>query len=1365
MAEVGVKKDGRSEAGQALCWLHLSDLHVAGEVWQQDLVLKALSRDLPGLLGASGLAPRMVFVTGDISQRGQQRELEAAHRFLAELSDKLGLPAGESLFVVPGNHDVDRARIRRMVQRDQDYVLGLDDPDTFRDEVGQRLGDPRDLESYGDRLAAYCTFTSRLLGPARAVSVDRPWRTDVREPGGLRVGVASLCSAWTCGPDEDRKGRIVLGERQVRAAADEIADAGFRVALLHHPPDWLHTAEDRVVAELLHDRFHLILHGHTHDAGTLARGGPGDRSLVCAAGAAYTGGRWPKGVQAGVWSPEKGETELHLYAYSDRDGGFWHPAEGARKGSKGGVLRLPLWVEGVQVAPTAERDEALAARIAAAAKSVLGNLSFLGVPADTSPKPRSGLSDVFVPLDLEGERQEKGRVKLEEVQGPLFGAAEPAPRLMILGDPGSGKTTLLRHLALSCAEARPPRAPLLLALRDWPGVGQDLVNYMINELTSRYQVSIDRPRLDHLCEDGQAILFIDGFDEVADPGQREWVRDAVSSLAARFPRLPMVATSRIVGYDAAPLNRQEFRHLRLAPFDDDQLRAFVIRWTEATEADPVTRAERRADLISALDAEPRAKELARNPLFATLIALVHQTEARLPGERAQLYELLVRMMLETRPAATHQRFADPRLDEGRQRAVLERLALWMQKGRSGEERGEITIRRADLESVLSDLLIARELADESRASVDALVSRWVAWLAARTGILVEQQAGVFGWLHLSVMEYLAGRALYEQLSVSGDTAVANCVVERHQQAHWRETLLLMLGREARRRVLVDTVIAALLEREGWEVSRRWITATFALACLREELDLSGSLRDRLQAMAARIALDVWPDSWEDARLQLADVLRFGRRHGAAVSRWLDRRLSIATRDDLLGVVILLPRTAGHLMSGLPVERQDRAEQAGTLLELWPGDLWGCWAAEAVSRAGVLGWAMDSLEDVVLCRAQACAERRWTLGSAVTCLSLLRRSGLVDVLVRGAASSNGGQRPPKVISWYGSGVEIDVAPASSQLRMEHQREVRPEIAGRRYFSRDVQRYLWRDASHHFSLELSLVHAKTFPRDYSRDLSLDLANDFERYLSFNASRALIRHFVRDLSQDYTHYLTRDLAHRFVLEFSMDKSDLSLFDLSREVSRDLSRHLFWRPQLLSAYSMRITDTLPWQAFQWAEDEKAALQATSALMIRAAAEAHAGLLPMVGNPDPPARDRAAMLMTLRVQNYWIYLYFEPLVSWLLNHNPLPPESHALLLALGIACHQTLWTWPWGDHWANLSGGDPPDHWLPNFFWHQVQALSTRDPATTTAALTRAEAALDRADWPELAAELRAAILEPTPQEILDLFDDGSGPPARSAT
>ena len=61
---------------------------------------------------------------------------------------------------------------------------------------------------------------------------------------------------------------------------------------------------------------------------------------------------------------------------------------------------------------------------------------------------------------------------------------------------------------------------------------------------------------------------------------------------------------------------------RVAPEQAKSVEHFVRRWYDLVEDDPTTRLRKRVDLLHAFDVEPRAKELARNPLLATLMERV-----------------------------------------------------------------------------------------------------------------------------------------------------------------------------------------------------------------------------------------------------------------------------------------------------------------------------------------------------------------------------------------------------------------------------------------------------------------------------------------------------------------------------------------------------------------------------------------------------------------------------------------------------------------------------------------------------------------------------------------------------------------------
>jgi UDP-2,3-diacylglucosamine pyrophosphatase LpxH len=887
-------------ASGTVAWLHLSDLHMRGEPdWERDVVLRDLRRDLPGLAHKAGIEPQLLFVTGDVAWSGAPREYEAAQQLLDALGEALRFEPRERAFVVPGNHDVDRGQLDLIVAH-QDKVLAMDD-DGFRTEVGRLVTTPRLMRSFGERLHAYCDHTARVLGPARAVVADRPWRSDVVEFQGIRVGVASMCSAWMCGPDDDSKHRrIVLGEAQARELAQELEAAGahLRIALLHHPLDWLHEAEEGVIAGVLRRSFDVVLHGHRHrsEASRLVTHGGG--LVMVEAGAAYAGSGWYHGCSLGHWDAARGELRLVFLTWDEREGGRWRIDSGQ---GEDGVVVLPVGAERlgdrrVREAAALHVTASLVDRLGRAVARVHGQQGFLGLP-DSAPRPHASLGDVFVPQELRASSQELHALEMLLPRWLGAGGAEqPAARVVVLGDPGSGKSTLARFLALRAVEQRSGLVPLLLTVRDWvrEGATEGLLAMAARQAATVLSIPATEEQLGNLCARGAALLVVDGLDEVSGSEAREGLRARIQGFAASHPAVPVIATSRVVGYDDAPLDRQVFETFALEPFDDPRQDQFIERWYAVAEPnDPSERARKRAELIAALEAEPRARQLARNPLLATLIALVHHHQAELPGRRARLYELVVELMLVTWPAARSRKFDE--IDSDRQRVLLERLALHMQMGRGGIRDADVLVRRSDLERMLARL-VGERFSELDPTEAAGRAKRWLRWLEASSGLLVEQQPGRCGFLHLSIMEYMAGRAVLRETSAGGIEAVAELVVMRHEDAAWWETLLLMLGSEADDRRLVTEVALRLLEADVAEL--RDATRFFLLSMLREEVDVDAGVRGQILDAVVHSAA-VSPVgclvhhrptalfSNDFVRL-VEDVACFGRRHGAAVREWLDR---------------------------------------------------------------------------------------------------------------------------------------------------------------------------------------------------------------------------------------------------------------------------------------------------------------------------------------------------------------------------------------------------------------------------------------------------------------------------------------------
>ncbi|HRI72283.1 MAG TPA: metallophosphoesterase, partial [Polyangium sp.] len=151
------------EPAPLFTYLHLSDLHFGlpkpGDRHNQPTVLTALRDEFATLSSKTLPPPEAIFITGDIAYSGKAADYEQASKWIDELLKTLGLTP-DCVFVVPGNHDVNRdidadRKVNRLMRllRDGD---GVDDA----------LVDQDDCDLLLRRKEAYLEFAKRFA-PAR----------------------------------------------------------------------------------------------------------------------------------------------------------------------------------------------------------------------------------------------------------------------------------------------------------------------------------------------------------------------------------------------------------------------------------------------------------------------------------------------------------------------------------------------------------------------------------------------------------------------------------------------------------------------------------------------------------------------------------------------------------------------------------------------------------------------------------------------------------------------------------------------------------------------------------------------------------------------------------------------------------------------------------------------------------------------------------------------------------------------------------------------------------------------------------------------------------------------------------------------
>ena len=239
--------------------VHLSDIHFAGSSGTSihDLdadVRNELLRDATTLTKELGCATG-VAVTGDIAFSGKREQYERAASWLVGFCKAIACRE-ENVWVVPGNHDVDRDRTRRKVTKTLQESIRKKNEAAIDAELREIFSDAQSADALLDPLTDYNAFAARFQC---TITQAAPfWERDLVLACGTTIRLHGLCSVLVSN-EHDARGNIVLGRAQ---ATFPRVDGVEYMTLCHHPPDWLRD-QDAVVSSL-ESRVRIQLFGHKH---------------------------------------------------------------------------------------------------------------------------------------------------------------------------------------------------------------------------------------------------------------------------------------------------------------------------------------------------------------------------------------------------------------------------------------------------------------------------------------------------------------------------------------------------------------------------------------------------------------------------------------------------------------------------------------------------------------------------------------------------------------------------------------------------------------------------------------------------------------------------------------------------------------------------------------------------------------------------------------------------------------------------------------------------------------------------------------------------------------------------------------------
>jgi len=392
--------------------------------------------------------------------------------------------------------------------------------------------------------------------------------------------------------------------------------------------------------------------------------------------------------------------------------------------------------------------------------------------------------------------------------------------IVILGQPGSGKTTLAKYFLLCFAADKAEKnlhlsqklLPILLFLRDVDPEKSGVENILA--ALQKHQLGLEEKFFAPYLQKGEAILLLDGLDEVPTEEKRQqvsrWIHEKVH---LAFPRCPVIVTSRFSGYRGGAVLPGYYLRLEIQDYQLEQIKQFLENWLTAVETHVNgdsrywrNEAKQKAeDLYRRIDAAPALRELAVNPLMLQIIALVHRDRRILPERRIELYKECTDVLLERWDNA---KGLEVLLSAAEARQLLQPVALWMH---SVENRREVS--RKEILDFMTPLL-PRIKNDVQPA---ALLASW----QERSGIF-KGEGEIYFFHHLSFQEYLTA----EQIRNTRDF---NMLVKNFDHGWWREPTLLAMG--LTNSSIFSDFMKALLRAE-WRDGAR---VDFMLRCIDETL--------------------------------------------------------------------------------------------------------------------------------------------------------------------------------------------------------------------------------------------------------------------------------------------------------------------------------------------------------------------------------------------------------------------------------------------------------------------------------------------------------------------------------------------------
>jgi hypothetical protein len=484
-------------------------------------------------------------------------------------------------------------------------------------------------------------------------------------------------------------------------------------------------------------------------------------------------------------------------------------------------------------------------------------------PPDFERRRRIPIAHIYVAPSIIQMADVQEPEQLREID--LLALADEVDRTVLLGDPGSGKTTSVNVLMHFHAAEEQRRLPFIVTLREFAAADppeRSVVGFIEHRLEVFYQCPAPARLLARLLLTGAAIVIFDGLDELLDTAHRADVAAVVERFCTEYPLVPVLVTSRLVGYDQARLDDRQFGRYRIRGFGEDQVRDYVTKWF----AQDLSVADEAPTWTEAFMTESaNVPDLRSSPLMLALMCILYRGEASLPRNRAEVYEQCASLLFRKWDARRriHRELKAGHLVE----PAIRHLAWWLLNRDSAES----AVTQYELINEVTRFFEGRgfELEIDARAAASEFVDFCTGrmWVLTDTGTTASGEV-LYSFTHRTFLEFFAAA----HLAYSCDTPerLARTLAPRLARHEWEVVgeLAVQVKDHSSDQGAQRIYTALLGERRRRSSSGRSGVLQFLARCLsssspspRTVRELTRAVLDHLFAETPRDPLSYLPTAW------------------------------------------------------------------------------------------------------------------------------------------------------------------------------------------------------------------------------------------------------------------------------------------------------------------------------------------------------------------------------------------------------------------------------------------------------------------------------------------------------------------------